>query len=116
MDSIMGLMGGDETGSNLGVLSMAVAGAFVAATALVMRRRKQKQDLEEEKNRQSKGKLGSALEELTQKERDRRKCLEEEVRMHTSPSSSCLNLNSKFMSLHHPFATVYPDNLSSSSS
>jgi len=79
MDSIMELITGDDMASKMGVISVAVAGAVVAATALVMRSSRKRKAEEEEKNKESQGKLGSALEELTQKERERRKRLEEEV-------------------------------------
>jgi len=79
MDSIMELITGDDMASKMGVISVTVAGAVVAATALVMRSSRKRKAEEEEKNKESQGKLGSALEELTQKERERRKRLEEEV-------------------------------------
>jgi len=79
MDSIMDLIAGDDMASKMGVISVAVAGAAVAATALVMRSSRKRKAEEEQKNKESQGKLGSALEELTQKERERRKRLEEEV-------------------------------------
>lgn len=79
MDSIMELITGDDMASKMGVISVAVAGAVVAATALVMRSSRKRKAEEEEKNKESQGKLGSALEELTQKERERRKRLEEEL-------------------------------------
>lgn len=79
MESIMDLIAGDGMASKMGVISVAVAGAAVAATALVMRTSRKRKAAEEEKKRKSQVKLGSALEELTQKERERRKRLEEEV-------------------------------------